>query len=126
MRRTAVLLLAVLGATAAHAQTPVRHVPGYRCMMLNITEQQSMAPNFRVTLRSAPSPTAAEAGWAPAVVIVREPLTPQNGFLQVLRPDGTAAWIPSNMVKPYRPAAAPEAKCFPTILSNGRVGTTSH
>lgn len=113
----------MVSATSAHAQGGAKPIAGYRCMMLNITEQQSMDPNFRVTIRSAPSPSAPSAGWAAAVVIVRDPAVPQNGFLQMLKPNGQTAWIPADMVKVYRPAADPNARCVPEVLPNGRIGT---
>jgi hypothetical protein len=127
MRYVAITTLAAtLVSGPLHAQTAVRHIEGYRCMMLNITERESMDPNFRVVVRSAPSPGAPEAGWSAAIVIVKEPVVPRNGFLEMLRADGRTAWISATVVKPYRPVADPNARCFPAILSNGRVGTTSH
>lgn len=121
------LVLAVLGvaviAGSTQAQSAVKRIPGYKCMMLNITEQQSMDPGFRVNVKSAPSPSSPDAGWAAAVVIVRDPAVPQNGFLQMLKPNGQTAWIPANMVKTYRPVADPNARCVPEVLPNGRIGT---
>ena len=105
------------------AQTPVKRISGYRCMMLNISESQAMDPHFHVSLRSQPSSNAAENGWAGSIVIVREPLVPDSGFLQVLKPNGERAWISAAMVKPYRPVADPSAKCIPEVLPNGRIGT---
>ena len=122
-----VMALVCVGATiacvSADAQAPVKGIPGYECMMLNITEQQSMDPAFKMVIRSAPSPSAPEAGWAAAIVIVREPAVPRNGFLQMLKPNGETAWISADMVKPYRPVADPTAKCRPEVLPNGRIGT---
>jgi hypothetical protein len=92
-------------------------------MMLNITEQQSMDPSFRVSVKSAPSSSSPDAGWAAAVVIVRDPAVPQNGFVQMLKPNGQTAWIPANLVKTYRPVADPNARCTPEVLPNGMIGT---
>ncbi len=124
MNRIAVLVLtAIAVGMSAQAQTSTKRIPGYRCMMLDITEQQSMDPTFHVTLRAAPSPSSPEAGWAGSVVIVKEPVQSQNGFLQMLKPNGQTAWILANEVKAYHPVAAPNAKCVPEVLPNGRVGT---
>lgn len=111
----------IVGAT--QAQSAGRRIPGYECMMLNITEQQSMDPGFRVNVKSAPSSTSPNAGWAAAVVIVRDPSVSRNGFLEMLKPNGQTAWIPANMVKTYRPVADPNARCVPAVLPNGRIGT---
>lgn len=125
MKRIIVAFAATFAALAP-AQAPTagtRIITGYRCMMLNITEQQGMDPHFHVPVRTAPSSTAPEAGWATAIVIVREPVVPQNGFLEMLRGNGQTAWIPANEVKAYRPLADPTAKCVPEVLPNGRIGT---
>lgn len=126
MRLRAILGAAatILSCTLANAQQTTRHIDGYRCMMLNITERQSMDPQFKVVLRAAPSPTAPEAGWAAAIVVIKEPVVPQNGFLQMLKPNGQPAWIPAAMVMAYRPLSDPNAKCFPSVLANGRIGTS--
>jgi hypothetical protein len=58
-----------------------------------------MDPNFRVNVKSAPSAPSPDARWAAAVVIMRDPAVPLNGFLQMLKPNGQTAWIPANMVK---------------------------
>ena len=72
-------------------------------MMLNITEQQSMDPRFHILVRSAPSQSAAVAGWATSVVIVSNDATSRNGFVPMLRGNGEKAWISQNDIKPYRP-----------------------
>lgn len=124
MVRTIFLILSLVAVgVPAFAQAPVKRIPGYECMMLNITEQQSMDPAFHVTLRSSPSSSAPEAGWAGSIVIVREPPVSQNGFLSVLKPNGQRAWILADMVKAYHPVADPTAKCMPEVLPNGRIGT---
>ena len=120
-------LLVTLGlmvfSTSVQAQNAAKRIPGYRCMMLNITEQQSMDPAFHVSLKSAPSASAPEAGWAGSIVIVHEPVTPENGFLMMLKPNGQTAWIRADEVKAYRPAAEPNTHCIPEVLPNGRIVT---
>ena len=123
MRSLAIACLVTAGLVGSgQAFGAGKRIPGYKCMMLNITEQQSMDPGFRVEIKSAPSPTSPGAGWAGGVVIVHDPAVPQNGFLEVLKPNGQAAWIPASMVKAYRPLADPTAKCVPEVLPNGRIG----
>ena len=116
-----VVFAVAVTAVPAMAQQPAKRIAGYQCMMLNITEQQSMDPAFHVSLRSVPSDGAPEAGWAGSVPIVREPAVPRNGFLQVLKADGSKAWIAAGMVKPYHPVSDSSARCVPEVLPNGRV-----
>ena len=117
-----VILATVATAGVATAQNSAKRIQGYQCMMLNITEQQSMDPAFHVTLYARPSLAASEAGWSGAVPIVKSPPEPINGFLQVLKADGEKAWIAADMVKPYRPVSDPSARCVPEVLPNGRIG----
>ncbi|MDE1905509.1 MAG: hypothetical protein KGH75_03550 [Rhodospirillales bacterium] len=122
------LSLAIMGvcavalSTQAHAQTQRHKLAGYECMMLNITEQQSMDPHFHVNLKAQPSASSATVGWQPAIVIVKEPAVPENGFLQVIRANGQKAWIEESIVKPYRAAADPTAKCAPEVMPSGMIG----
>ena len=116
-------IVASVPGTAAGQAKPL---PGYRCMMLNLSEQQSMDPSLRVPVRAAPSTSAPTVGWAGAVVVVREPVTPVNGFVQMLYPDGRQVWIASNALRPYHSLGDPNAKCIPEILPNGRVGFGAH
>ena len=114
--------LALLGMTAAFAQSAATPLDGYECKMLNITEQQSMYPTFHVVVRSGPSDASPSAGWASAVIIVKSPAVPQNGFLQMLLPNNRTVWIAADETKPYQSRSNPEAKCQPEILPSGRVG----
>jgi hypothetical protein len=118
----AAALISLLAGLPATAMTQARPLPGYRCMMLNLTEQQSMDVSVHVPVRVRPSTAAPAVGWAGAVLIVREPATPVNGFLQMLLPDGRQVWIAANMVRPYHSLADPNAQCVPEILPNGRIG----
>ena len=123
MKCAALILSGAVLASPAFAQTRApKIIAGYQCMMLNITEQQSMDPNFHIVLRSAPSPAAPTAGWATSVVIVPEHMVSKNGFVPMLRGNGQTAWITERDIKPYRPASNPNARCVPEVLPNGRVG----
>ena len=118
--------LAILAAGLCSTTTEAKPLPGYQCMMLNITEQQSMDPTFHVPVRAQPSASAQVVGTAGSVVIVRAPAKPVNGFLEMLFPDGRPVWIASDAVRPYHSLGDPNAKCVPEILSNGRIGFGSH
>ena len=118
--------LQIVGIVPGLAAVQAKPLPGYRCMMLNLSEQQSMDPSMRVPVRAAPSVTAPTVGWAGAVVVVREPVKPVNGFVQILFPDGRPVWIASDVLRPYHSLGDPNAKCVPEILPNGRIGFGSH
>ena len=106
----------------AISKTMSKPLDGYECRMLNITAQQSMDFNFHVPVRSEPSESAPEVGWASAVIIVKTPAIAENGFLQMLFPNGKTVWIAASDTKAYRPVSDPSAKCQPEILPNGRIG----
>jgi len=109
----------------ALAATAPRPLPHYRCMMLDQTEKQSMDPSVHVEVRSEPQPTASAVGWAGSVVVVKEPITPVNGFLSMLFPTGRPVWIAANQVRPFRSVSDPNARCVPIVLPDGSVGISS-
>ena len=121
-----VVLIAFALSTWAGARTQgitaVRPLPGYVCMMLNLTEQQSMDQSVNVPVRAGPSATAPVLGSAPSTVAVRSPVRPLNGFLEALFPTGQTVWIAAESLRPYRSLADPTAKCGPSIMSNGKPG----
>lgn len=124
----AVALVAALCGTQSlaaglHESQPLA---GYACKMLNITEEQAMSPTPVVRLKSSPSPTAADAGWAPLTVAVAQSVAPQNGYLQVMTLGGKMAWIAADQVIDWHSKANPSATCTPAIMSNGRVGFAYH
>lgn len=127
MRRLFVAV-GVVGVCLAIAPAPkasaagYKRIPGYRCMMLNLTEQQLASTSTHVAVRSAPSVEAPEVGWAGDVVVVKEPVQPTNGFLQMLFPTGRTVWIAQSDVRPYKSLSDPGATCVPEFLPNGRVG----
>ena len=120
MLRYSVLALALL-ATHAHAQpvTAVRPIPGYKCAKLNITEHEAMDFHFAVPIRLAPNPQAPVGTNASAVLLEKQPVHAENGFVEVLQLNGQPGWIEQKRVKPYDPLA----KCTPSVLSNGRIGS---
>jgi hypothetical protein len=112
------------GLLSTTAET--KPLAGYKCMMLNITEQQSMDPVFHIAVRAQPSASSQVVGSAGSVVIIREPAKPVNGFLEMLLPNGHRVWIAADAVRPYHSLGAPNAKCVPEVLSNGAIGFGSH
>ena len=110
------------GAAMAEGLHVVRALPGYTCMMLNVTQQQSMDFSFHVPVRATPSSVAPVVGNALGVVAVRDPLQQVNGFVEALFPTGQTVWIAAIMLRPYHSLGDPTAKCVPAMLSNGKPG----
>jgi hypothetical protein len=117
-----VMLSAAIMAHPGSAATPSRPISGYRCMMLNLTEQQTMDPSVHVPFRASPSETAPPVGWAGSVVAVRESQTPVNGFVRALFPTGQEVWIAADKLRPYHSLGDPSAKCVPVVLPSGKIG----
>ena len=121
----ALVLVAFAGLsarTAADRPHPVRPLPGYKCMMLNLTEQQFLNPSVHVPVRSEPAASAPEVGWAATNVAVRDPPHIVNGFAEALVPNGATVWIESRMLRPYHSLGDPTAKCVPSVMSDGTPG----
>jgi len=97
-------------------------LPGYRCMMLYMTPDQAVDPNFQVRYYAAPSESAPDAGLAMAEVAVRDPVQQVNGFVAARFPTGATVWIKANMVVPYHSLSDPTIRCRTVILQNGHSG----
>ena len=120
-RSLATVLFGVALTSAALAETlrAVSPLPGYKCMVLNLSEQQAKDFNVHVPVRGQPAANAPEVGWAAATVAVRDPPHVVNGFTEALFPTGATVWIASNKLRPY---SDPHAKCVPSLMSNGKPG----
>lgn len=124
MKALVVSLLGVVLVSSAEAQpaSVVGPLPGYGCMVLNLSQQQSMNPSVHVLLRTAPSNNAPVAGYASGIMIVPMPRRSVGAFTEVLFPTGKAVWIESQMLQPFHSVGDPAAKCRAVRLSDGRVG----
>lgn len=113
-------LLALLSAPA-HAQrvSVVRPMDGYGCAWLNATEAQRMNPwGTGIVIREAPAAAAPVGTTAPGLLFVRTPPHVVGGFAEVLQINGKPGWIETRYLKPYDP----NARCVPSLMSNGLVG----
>ena len=112
------LLLVCTGGAVAQGLRPVRPIEGYSCKKLNVTEREVMSPNGGgVNLRGAPNASAPAVAIAPSVLFVKN-AAPVNGFVEVMRLNGQPGWIEQARVKPFDP----NARCVPSIMSDGRPG----
>jgi hypothetical protein len=112
--------------SAASALTAVRAAPGLVCMSLDsqalgATNQSELPP-----VLAAPSPSASRIGYPTSIVFVKWPLQKQGGYVAMVRLNGQSGWIAANRLQPWRPPNGGTAKCVPSIMSNGRLGTTIH
>lgn len=114
----------VLACGAAHADAlrAVRPLPGYACMQLALTPEQLTDPKVGVPVRGAPSRDAPIVGFAANTVIAQNPPQPKAGFLQVLRPNGEVGWIEAGYLRPWGNPFAPNSRCSPAIMSDGKPG----
>lgn len=112
----------VPGTVRAEGLHAIRPLPGYVCMQLALTSAQLLDPKVGVPVRENPSRTAPIAGYAATTVIVQSPPQPQEGFLKVLRPSGDPGWIEAGYLKPWSNPYAPNARCVPSMMSNGKPG----
>ena len=70
----------------------------------------------------APSLSSKVVSGAPNVVIAPAG-PPANGWFHVLRPDRSYAWVESKYLRPWSNPYAPKARCVPSIISDGSIGT---
>ena len=117
--------LAASGAAEAQGYKPVsvvRTLSGLQCMALSAAygPQGTYAPPVPVYAGSESG--SAKVGIGAGVILVPDPVMPVNGRSEVLRPNGSKAWIDVNVLTPWHSVNDPSAKCEPVLLSNGRYG----
>lgn len=129
MNKGGIAYLAGMGLGAAitataHDQhlTAVRPLPGYACMMLNLSNDQLRDAGSLPPVLAAPAPGAPKIGIASGIVLAKIPAQPTNGYDQVLLFNGKQGWVAAAMLRPYRSASDPHAHCTPSLMSDGRPG----
>lgn len=131
MLRVAALLILLLGAfgatSRASAQTvhSVKPLTGYQCMSLaKLWDGKGPQPPA-VHVFAGPEATASSVGIAGGTVIVPDPIRPVDGRTSMVFPSGKIVWIRLSDIKKWHARAAPNARCRPVLLSNGRYGFDS-
>lgn len=99
----------------------VNVLPGYICMEQNVGNDTSpnladFPPVYASSRLDAP-----KSGVAAGVILASNPPKTENNRRQILRTDGSLAWIDAHFLKPWFGRNSNE-KCIPAILSNGRRG----
>ena len=102
----------------------VRPLDGYVCMNLNLPDAQMRDPSGqRIPILTAPRPDSPVGTLATPIVIAKAPEHVVGGYAEVLQLTGKPGWIKADLILPYHSASNPYARCTPSLLSNGRIGT---
>ena len=120
------ILLAAIGASPmvgkAAGVTVLHPEPGLMCMLLDNQDLQATVQSHLPPIRSAPSASAPTIGYPVGIVLVRDPLQEQAGYVAIVRMNGQPGWIEADKLQPWHAMNGRPGKCIPSLLSNGRVG----
>lgn len=121
--RVPLLVSALLMMTATRAESleAVRSIPGYVCMQLNLSDAALVSPQTDNPIYDQPSPSARKVASAANMMIV-EDKPAISGFRKVLRFSGETGWMDARYLRPWTDRYAPEARCVPSMMSNGKPG----
>ena len=118
----AVVVITTAQPMKAEGLHAVRPLPGYACMMLNLTDAQMRDNSLVVPVYAGPSTASGRVGNASAIVIAKSPLHVVNNFAEILFPTGATVWVEAKMLRPYHSESNPNAHCTPSLMSNGKPG----
>jgi len=123
-RSGCVVLLGLAFAGSAHALTAVRPIEGYVCMNLKWSgKQEDLWDESKLDpVYAAPSASAQKVGTVGSTTIVAFPSRVENGFAEILRLNGQKGWVQADRLLPYKVPGKPNAKCVPSIMSDGHIG----
>jgi hypothetical protein len=122
----ALLVTITFGPAIASALTAVQPAPGLACMSLDSQALETMQQSDLPPVLSAPSSSAPRLGYPSAIVFVKWPLIQENGYTEMERLNGQIGWIATAQLKTWHPLNGGNAKCVPSIMSNGKLGTSIH
>lgn len=106
--------------------TVVRPAPGLKCMSLDTASRAATRQDELPPVLVSPDPGATRIGYPTSVVFVKVPVHEKNGFVEMVRLNGEAGWIAANHLEPWRPLNGGSATCTPSVMSNGKLGTSIH
>lgn len=104
--------------------TAVRPVQGLKCMSLDPASLAETNQDALPPVLQTPESNAARIGYPTSVVFVKTPIHEQNGFIEMVRLNGQLGWIAANHLQPWRPLNGGSATCTPSLMSNGKLGTS--
>ncbi|NHN90210.1 MULTISPECIES: hypothetical protein [Acetobacter] len=119
-----ILACGLIASMSAHAAGlhPVKPLPGYTCMMLNLSESQMMDFQHPLMFKAGPSDDAANVAPASGQVAIKTGAEPTDGYLPTINFAFKPVWIEAKYVAPYHAKADPAATCVPVIMSDGKLG----
>jgi hypothetical protein len=118
-----VSLQSISGALARESVLPVRDLEGWQCMSPKGIYEPDGINYTGAPVYSGPDAGAAQVGLGNGVIIVPNPLKPENGRTVMIWPNGKKVWIAVNELTNWHAVSDPSAQCVPALLSNGRYGT---
>lgn len=107
--------------TEAASPKPVSPLAGYKCLVLNATDDQMMDPNFSIPFRASPSDNAPVVAPATTLVPVNTEVKPVNGYYQTINLAQKPMWISGKWLQSYG-NVHPGRVCTPYIMTDGNVG----
>ncbi len=108
----------------ASALTAVQPAPGLACMSLDSQALQTMQQSDLPRVLAAPYSSARQIGYPTAIIFVKRPLVQENGYTEMERLNGQTGWIATAHLRTWHPLNGGTAKCVPSIMSNGELGTS--
>lgn len=121
-----VLVTITFGPVMASALTAVQPAPGLACMSLDSQALEATQQSDLPPVLSAPDSSAPRIGYPSAIVFVKWPLVQENGYTEMERLNGQIGWIATAQLKTWHPLNGGNAKCVPSVMSNGQLGTSIH
>ncbi len=119
--RFTILAAALVAAVAAGTFHARAAAPGLTCMEPTILDSNPN-PAFTALPRvfASPAPGSKQIGVATSVVYALSPSKRQNGFLEVLHPNGMYGWVRESAIEPWHNVNNPSARCSAHVLPNGK------
>ena len=123
--------IAVVGAitlrtTVASGLTAVGPAPGLACMSLDSQALQTIQQSDLPPVLAGPSASAPRIGYPTEFVLVKWPLVQEDGYTEMEMFNGQTGWIATAHLRTWQPLNGGTAKCVPSIMSNGELGTSIH
>jgi hypothetical protein len=122
----ALVATTVFGSSVASALTAVAPAPGLVCMSLDSKAQQAAQQSDLPPVLEAPSSSASRIGYPSEFVFVKWPLVQENGYTEMEMFNGRIGWIATEHLTTWHPMNGGNAKCIPSIMSDGDLGTSIH
>lgn len=123
----AVIAASILPTTGrAQGLQAVRPVPGLVCVSLDQNSLAAVQQNELPPILAKPNAGAQRIGYATSIVFVRWPEVRENGFVAMIRLNGQPGWIEATHLRPWHSPNGGSATCTPSVMSNGRLGTSIH